>query len=62
VSGLVAKVMHHEECDSFVIGIVDSACEMLRCKFSCDFSFFPFVPLLSCDTLCNLRYLFGFCC
>jgi hypothetical protein len=29
VSGLVAKVVHHEECDSFVIGIVESACEML---------------------------------
>jgi hypothetical protein len=38
-SGLVAKVMHHEECDSFVIGIVESACEMLRCKIPCDFSF-----------------------
>jgi hypothetical protein len=62
VSGLVAKVVHHEECDSFVIGIVESACEMLRCKISCDFSFFLFVPLLSHDVLWHLRYLFGFCC
>jgi hypothetical protein len=40
VSNLVAKVVHHEECDSFVIGIIESACEMLRCKIPCDFSFF----------------------
>jgi hypothetical protein len=31
--------MHHEECDSYVIGIIESACEMLRCKISFDFSF-----------------------
>jgi hypothetical protein len=29
VSNLVAKIVHHEECDSFVIGIIESACEML---------------------------------
>jgi hypothetical protein len=29
VSSLVAKVVHHEECDSFVIGIIESACEIL---------------------------------
>jgi hypothetical protein len=40
VSNLVAKIVHHEECDSFVIGIIESACEMLRCKIPCDFSFF----------------------
>jgi hypothetical protein len=38
------KVVHHEECDSFVIGIVESACEMLRCKISCDFSFSLLFP------------------
>jgi hypothetical protein len=42
VSSLMAKIVHHEECDSFVIGIIESACEMLRCKIPCDFSFFPF--------------------
>jgi hypothetical protein len=36
----MAKIVHHEECDSFVIGIIESACEMLRCKVPCDFSFF----------------------
>jgi hypothetical protein len=40
VSGLMAKIVHHEECDSFVIGIIESSCEMLRCKIPCDFSFF----------------------
>jgi hypothetical protein len=29
VSGLMAKVMHLKECDSFLIGIVESVCEML---------------------------------
>jgi hypothetical protein len=30
VSSLMAKVVQHEECDSFVISITESACEMLR--------------------------------
>jgi hypothetical protein len=54
MSGLVAKVVHHEECDSYVTGIIESACEMLRCKISCDFFSFPFVPLLLCDVFCHL--------
>jgi hypothetical protein len=29
VSGLMAKIVHLEECDSFLIGIVESDCEML---------------------------------
>jgi hypothetical protein len=39
VSSLTAKVVHNEECESFVLGIVESACELLRCAFSFD-SFF----------------------
>jgi hypothetical protein len=39
VSSLMAKIVHHEECNSFVIGIIESACEMLQCKILCDFSF-----------------------
>jgi hypothetical protein len=35
VSGLMAKIVHLEECDSFLIGIVESACEMLRCEVPC---------------------------
>jgi hypothetical protein len=38
VSSLTAKILHHEECNSFILGIVESACEMLRCKFPLDFS------------------------
>jgi hypothetical protein len=30
VSSLTAKILHHEECNSFLLGIVESACEMLR--------------------------------
>jgi hypothetical protein len=39
-SSLTAKIVHNEECESFILGIIESACEMLRCKFSFD-SFFP---------------------
>jgi hypothetical protein len=39
VSSLTAKIAHNEECESFILGIIESACEMLRCKFSFDFSF-----------------------
>jgi hypothetical protein len=46
VSSLTAKILHHEECNSFVLGIIESACEMLRCKLSVDLSFFLFAPLL----------------
>jgi hypothetical protein len=46
VSSLTAKIVHHEECESFILGIVESACEMLRCKFPFDLSFFLFASLL----------------
>jgi hypothetical protein len=29
VSGLTTKIVHLEECDSFLVGIVESVCEML---------------------------------
>jgi hypothetical protein len=29
VSGLMAKIVHLKECGSFLIGIVESVCEML---------------------------------
>jgi hypothetical protein len=29
VSSLMAKIVHHEECDSFLIGIIESSCELL---------------------------------
>jgi hypothetical protein len=37
VSSLTAKIVHLEECDTFLVGIIESACELLRCKFSCNF-------------------------
>jgi hypothetical protein len=49
VSGLMAKIVHLEECDSFLVGIVKSVCEMLRCKAHCSFSLFPSIPLLLAD-------------
>jgi hypothetical protein len=39
VSSLMAKVVHSEECESFILGIVEYACEMLRCESSFNFSF-----------------------
>jgi hypothetical protein len=29
VSGLMVKIVHLKECDSFLIGIIESVCEML---------------------------------
>jgi hypothetical protein len=34
VSSLVARIAHLEECNSFLIGILESICEMLLCKVS----------------------------
>jgi hypothetical protein len=32
VLGLVAQVMHLKECDSYLIEIIESACEELKCE------------------------------
>jgi hypothetical protein len=61
LSGLVARIVHLEECDSFLVGIVESVCEMLRCKVSCSLSLFSFTPLLWVNILSCLRYLPGPC-
>jgi hypothetical protein len=29
VSSLTARIVHHEECESFILGIIESACKML---------------------------------
>jgi hypothetical protein len=34
VSGLVARVMHLKECDAYLVEIIESACEHLKCEFS----------------------------
>jgi hypothetical protein len=59
VSSLTAKIVHLEECDSFLVGIIESACELLRCKFPCQSPLCLFdAMLLSHDFYC-CRYLLG---
>jgi hypothetical protein len=41
LSGLVAQVMHLKECDSYLIEIIESSCEQLKCEFSSDPFEFP---------------------
>jgi hypothetical protein len=41
VSGLVAQVMHLKEYDSYLIEIIESACEQLKYEFSSDPFEFP---------------------
>jgi hypothetical protein len=55
VSDLMAKIVHLEECDSFLIEIIESACEQLQCEFleaplcfllhSCDVIYYNFFIL-----------------
>jgi hypothetical protein len=33
VSDLMAKIVHLKECDSFLVEIIESACELLQCEF-----------------------------
>jgi hypothetical protein len=61
VSSLTAKILHHEECDSFILGIIESTCEMLRCELPLDLYFFSSCCYF-CDILRPYRYLFGFRC
>jgi hypothetical protein len=46
VSSLIAKILHHEECNSFLLGIIKSTCEMLRCQFPVNLSFSLFALLI----------------
>jgi hypothetical protein len=62
VSSLTAKILHHEECNSFILGIIESACEMLRCKFPFDLSISFLLHCYFCDIFCHHRHLFGFRC
>jgi hypothetical protein len=62
VSGLVAKIVHLEECDSFLIDIIESVCEMLRCKVPLQpFSFFLLLHYCWLIPFRYLRYLPGLC-
>jgi hypothetical protein len=33
VSDWMAKIVHLEECNAFLVGIIESACEQLQCEF-----------------------------
>jgi hypothetical protein len=59
VSSLTTKIVHLEECDSFLVGIIESACELLRCKFPAIFLsfFFLFSATLLAHDFCCCRYL-----
>jgi hypothetical protein len=46
VSGLMAQIVHLEECDSFLVGIVEYVCEMLRCKVPYNLPLFPFYSII----------------
>jgi hypothetical protein len=41
VSRLVAQVMHLKEYDSYLVDIIESACEQLKCEFSSNPVEFP---------------------
>jgi hypothetical protein len=45
VLGLTARIVHLEECDSFLVGIVESVCELLQCKILCNLPLFPFYSI-----------------
>jgi hypothetical protein len=55
VSDLMAKIIHLEECDSFLVEIIESTCEQLQCEFLEG----PLCFLLrSCGFICfNLLFL-----
>jgi hypothetical protein len=62
VSGLTAQIVHLEECDSFLVGIVESACELLQCKIPCNLPLFSLLlhyhwPITSY----YCRHFLGFC-
>jgi hypothetical protein len=57
VSGLTARIVHLEECDSFLVGIVEFVCELLRCKVPCNLPLFPFTPLLVANDFLLLQAL-----
>jgi hypothetical protein len=62
VSGLTAKIVHLEECDSFLVGIVESVCEMLRCKVPRNLPLFPFYSIVGgLITSHYCRHLLGLC-
>jgi hypothetical protein len=62
LSGSVAKIMHLNECGSFLVEFIESACEQLKCKFPVNLSgiLVAFLLLLF-DELAPFRYLLASC-
>jgi hypothetical protein len=58
VSDLMTKILHLEECNSFLIGIIESACEQLQCEFLEAPLYFL---LCSCDFCVITLYFTGAC-
>jgi hypothetical protein len=54
ISSLVARIAHFEVCESFLIGIVESVCEMLLCKSSGTISSLFFLLSSVCQFLLDL--------
>jgi hypothetical protein len=57
ISSLAARIAHFEECESFLIGIVKSVCEMLLCKSSKYLSSLFFLLSSVCQFLIELQVL-----
>jgi hypothetical protein len=57
ISSLVARIAHFEECESFLIGIIKSVCEMLLCKSLGNLSSLFFLLSSVCQFLLELQVL-----
>jgi hypothetical protein len=63
VSDLMAKIVHLEECDAFLVDIIESACEQLQCKLPEAPECFLLLPLIRhVFDIVHLRYLPGSHC
>jgi hypothetical protein len=63
VYDLMAKIIHLEECDAFLVEIIESACEQLQCKLPGAPECFLLLLLIRhvFDAI-HLRYLLGSHC
>jgi hypothetical protein len=57
VSSLVAKITHFEECNPFLVGIVESVCEMFLCKLPRSLLFYACFGLLLANSLLRHGFL-----
>jgi hypothetical protein len=62
VSGLAAQVTHLNECDSFLVDFVESACEQLKYRFPAGFLKITAANFVSVfDDFAPSRYLLASC-